>query len=111
MSEEIHHNYKDHYIHHQKSPFAEVLSEIVFGMEDGMVSTLGSITGIAVGSGGHFIVLLAGSVIIAVESVSMGIGSYLSNRSQEEVDERKLFEEKTEIREFPQEAKKELLDM
>ena len=111
MSEEIHHNYKDHYIHHQKSPFAEVLSEIVFGMEDGMVSTLGSITGIAVGSGDHFIVLLAGSVIIAVESVSMGIGSYLSNRSQEEVDERKLFEEKTEIREFPQEEKQELLEM
>ena len=76
-----------------------------------MVSTLGSITGIAVGSGDHFTILLAGTVIIAVESASMGIGSYLSNRSQEEVDERKLYEEKTEIKQYPKEEKLELAEM
>ena len=69
---EKHHFNKD-FIHHKKSNFASVLKEIVFGVEDGMVSTLGSITGIAVGSGNHSTVLLAGSVIIAVESISMGI--------------------------------------
>ncbi len=85
------------YIHHQNSQIASLLREIVFGMEDGMVSTLGSITGIAVGSRDHYTVILAGIVIIAVESISMGIGSFLSNRSQEEVDKRKLWEEEQEI--------------
>lgn len=86
------------YIHHQNSQIAALLREIVFGMEDGMVSTLGSITGIAVGSRDHYTVILAGVVIIAVESISMGIGSFLSNRSQEEVDKRKLWEEEQEIK-------------
>jgi len=107
---EIHHFNKD-FIHHQKSSLSSVLREVVFGMEDGMVSTLGSITGIAVGSGSQSTVLLAGSVIIAVESISMGIGSYLSNKSEEEMDQRKIIEEKEEIKKFPKEEMAELCAM
>lgn len=88
-----------------------VLSEVIFGIEDGMVSTLGSITGIAIGSNSHTTVVLAGVVIIAVESISMGIGSYLSNRSQEEVDERKIQEETEEISQYPHEERQELHHM
>lgn len=104
---EKHHFNKD-FIHHQKSSMANVLHEVVFGMEDGMVSTLGSITGIAVGSGSQSTVLLAGSVIIAVESISMGIGSYLSNKSEEEMNKRKIAEEREEIKNYPAEEKEEL---
>ncbi len=86
------------YIHHQNSPIANVLREIVFGLEDGMVSTLGSITGIAIGSNNHATVILAGAVIISVESISMGIGSYLSNLSEEEMNARKIKEEKEELK-------------
>ena len=107
----MHYNFNKDFIHHQKSSVAEVLREVVFGMEDGMVSTLGSITGIAVGSGNHFTVILAGVVIVAVESISMGIGSYLSNRSQEELEERKIQEEAHEIANYPQQEKKELFEM
>ncbi|MDP9249058.1 MAG: VIT1/CCC1 transporter family protein, partial [bacterium] len=71
--------YNKDYIHHQESSVADVLKELVFGVEDGMVSTLGSVTGIAIGSGDHSLVLLAGVVIISVEAISMGIGSYISN--------------------------------
>ena len=88
------HNFNKDFIHHKKSSVASVLSEVVFGVEDGMVSTLGSITGIAIGSGNHSTVLLAGIVIVSVESISMGIGSYLSNKSEEEMNERKIKEEK-----------------
>jgi len=111
MKPKNHHNYKRDFIHHQTSSLEEVLKELVFGMEDGMVSTLGSITGIAVGSGDHFTVLLAGFVIVAVESISMGIGSYLSNNSQEKMEQRKLWEEETEIRDNPEEERQELYDM
>ncbi|OGI60084.1 hypothetical protein A2641_02845 [Candidatus Nomurabacteria bacterium RIFCSPHIGHO2_01_FULL_37_25] len=108
---EIHKEINKDYIHHQKFLFTDVLKEVVFGIEDGMVSTLGSITGIAIGSNNQAIVILAGVVIISVESISMGIGSYLSNRSQEEMEERKIKEEKEELEQFPEEEKEELHQM
>jgi len=107
------HGLKPHpgYIHHQDSSIVERIREIVFGMQDGMVSTLGAVTGIAIGSGDKFVVLLAGIAIIAVESISMGIGSYTSSRSQKRLIERMLFEEKEEISEFPREERAELVGL
>lgn len=106
----FHHN--PSYIHHQTgTPRTEIIREVIFGMEDGMVSTMGAITGIAAGTQNHFTVVLAGFVIIAVESISMAVGSYLSNKSEKEIDERKMQEEREELKNFPHEEKKELEDM
>lgn len=76
-----------------------------------MVSTLGAITGIAIGSQDHYTVVLSGTVIIAVESISMSIGSYISKRSEYEVNQRRIEEEKEEIAKFPEQEKQELLQM
>lgn len=57
------------------------IREIVFGLEDALVSTLGAITGIAVGTQSQYVVILSGLVLIAAESMSMGAGSYLSSKS------------------------------
>ncbi len=62
------------------------LREIVFGFEDSFVSTLGTITGIAVGTGNSHIVVLSGVVLILVEAISMGAGSYISAKTQVEVE-------------------------
>lgn len=97
--------------HKQNIGIGAKIKEIVFGIEDGMVSTLGAITGIAIGSDDRFVVLLAGTVIIAVESVSMGIGSYISNLSEYDVNKKRIAEEKIELEKFPQEEKNELLKM
>lgn len=102
--------YHPNYIHHQNTNTSS-LREIIFGVEDGMVSTLGAITGIAAGTGDHFTVVLAGVVIIAVESISMGVGSFLSSKSEREVQEQKLKEEKTEIQDYPEEEEQELREM
>lgn len=61
------------------------IREIVFGMEDSLVSTLGAITGIAVGTGDTFVVVLSGIVLIFAEALSMAAGSYLSSKSSLEV--------------------------
>lgn len=97
--------------HYRLRNTGSALREIVFGMEDGMVSTLGAITGIAVGSQDHNMVLLAGIVIISVESVSMGIGSFLSNKSQDDLRNRVIREEKEEIRDYPKEERHELREL
>ncbi|MDO8626087.1 MAG: VIT1/CCC1 transporter family protein [Candidatus Magasanikbacteria bacterium] len=99
------------FIHHQKTPRASLIREVVFGMEDGMVSTMGAVTGIAVGTASHFVVVLSGFVIIAVESISMAVGSYLSSKSEKEIDERKLNEERYELKTYPREEKAELVEM
>ena len=99
------------FVHHQNSKLSNNIREIIFGAEDGMVSTLGAITGIAAGTLNSKIVLLSGLVIIAVESISMGIGSYLSNKSVINLSKRKLYEEKLEIINFPKTEKKELLNI
>lgn len=65
----------------------ESLREIIFGLEDSLVSTLGAITGIAVGANNTYIVILSGLVLIAAESTSMAAGSYLSSKSAFEADQ------------------------
>jgi vacuolar iron transporter family protein len=88
-----------------------LLREIVFGAEDGMVSTLGAITGIAVGTGDPYTILLAGLVVIAVESVSMGIGSYISNRAAQEVQIKAVKDEQRAQRLEPDSERRELYQM
>lgn len=101
----------ENFIHHTNSKISDSMREIVFGLEDGMVSTFGSITGIASATRDPFTTVLAGIVIIAVESISMAVGSYLSSKSEQAINERKLEEEKYEIKKYPQEEKLELIEM
>lgn len=102
-------HYNPNYIHHKNSAIGETIRELVFGIEDGMVSTMGAVTGIAVGTGNPFFIILSGVVIIAVESISMGVGSYLSNKSEKEIKERMLEEEREEIDEHPVEEHEEMV--
>ncbi len=99
------------FIHHQKSRILSVIREVVFGVEDGMISTLGVLVGIAVGTKTHFVVILSGFVVILVESISMGVGSYLSTKAVKEINKRKLKEEEIELKEWPEAEKKELVEM
>lgn len=65
--------------------FGGAIREIVFGLEDSLVSTVGTVTGVAVGSGDRFVVILSGLVLVVVEAISMAAGSYLSSKSAKEV--------------------------
>lgn len=99
------------YIHHKDQKIGSIIRELVFGLEDGMVSTLGSITGIAAATKDPFTVVLAGFVIVAVESISMAVGSYLSSKSERAIDDAKMEEERMELKKFPTEEKEELVEM
>lgn len=64
--------------------------EVIFGLEDGLVSTLGVVTGVAEGTNDQAIVILTGLVVIMVESLSMAAGTYLSNKSENQLFARVL---------------------
>lgn len=69
-----------------KHGIVDSMREIIFGLEDSLVSTLGAITGIAVGTGSQYIVILSGLVLIAAESMSMAAGSYLSSKNASQAE-------------------------
>jgi len=97
--------------HHGIGRVGERIREAVFGTQDGLISTLGALTGIAAGTQAREPVVIAGFVIIIVESLSMAAGSYLSSKSQREYLERLLREEEEEIKRDPEGERKEIWEM
>jgi len=88
-----------------------VVREAVFGVQDGLISTVGALTGIAAGTQNRDAVVVAGFVIVVVESLSMAAGAYLSSKAQREYLERMLREEEEEIRNEPEKERQELQEM
>ena len=87
------------------------LRDAVFGTQDGLISTVGALTGIAAGTGSREAVVVAGLVIVVVESLSMAAGSYLSSKSQQEYLDRLLREEEEEIRRDPEGERREIVEL
>ena len=87
------------------------LRDAVFGTQDGLISTVGALTGIAAGTHSGEAVVIAGFVIVTVESLSMAAGSYLSSKSQRQYLERLLKEEEEEIARDPEGERQEIWDM
>ncbi len=68
----------------RRTYFAEYLRDLIFGLNDGLVSNLSLISGVSAASSTR-VVLLAGVAGILAGGTSMFAGSYLSNKSQREV--------------------------
>ena len=97
-----------HVPHPRFGKLFDAVRELVFGLEDGLVSTMGAVAGIAAGTDNGRIVILSGLVIIAVEALSMAAGSYLSNKSHRQMLEKRIEDERKEIEEKPEEEAEEL---
>ena len=70
-----------------KNIHEDYLRSIVFGFQDALVSTTGVIAGVAAGTNDKQLVILASLVAITVESLSMGAGQYMSEKSVHQMDE------------------------
>ena len=97
--------------HGVSSAIRAKLRDAVFGTQDGLISSLGALTGIAAGTQSREAVIIAGFVIVTVESLSMAAGSYLSSKSQREYQERLLREEEEEIQRNPEGERDEIFEM
>lgn len=61
------------------------LRNFIFGVEDSLVSTVGLLAGVAAGGVSSRAILTTGLVLIVVEGFSMGIGSFLTEETTEEM--------------------------
>ncbi|RME14394.1 MAG: rubrerythrin family protein [Bdellovibrio sp.] len=73
---------------HKKSKGASHVRDFVLGMNDGLVEILGAVTGLsAAWPGKPFAVAMSGLIVGIAGALSMGIGAFISVRSQRQVNE------------------------
>ena len=87
------------------------LRPAVFGASDGLVSNFALIAGVAAGSSGSRIVVLAGTAGLAAGAFSMAAGEYISVRSQAEQALAEIETERNEIAKRPLAEERELASM
>src|SRR5438094_346341 len=85
------------------------IREVVFGAQDGLVSTFAVVAGLAAAGVGPLVVLLGGAVSAMAGVLSMSIGTFLSSRAQRQLYERELARERREIRDHAGEEIAELI--
>ncbi|MEX0782099.1 MAG: VIT1/CCC1 transporter family protein [Dehalococcoidia bacterium] len=71
----------------QISPVQEdYLRSLMFGLQDGLVSTTGVVVGISAGVSDKDVIILAAFVAVLVEATSMAAGQYSSEKSVHQID-------------------------
>jgi rubrerythrin/VIT1/CCC1 family predicted Fe2+/Mn2+ transporter len=85
------------------------IREVVFGAQDGLVSTFAVVAGLAAAGMAPLVVLLGGLVSAVAGVLSMSIGTFLAARAQRQLYEAELETERREIREHPGEEVAELI--
>jgi VIT1/CCC1 family predicted Fe2+/Mn2+ transporter len=85
------------------------IREVVFGAQDGLVSTFAVVAGLAAAGVGPLVVLLGGLVSAMAGVLSMSIGTFLASRAQRQLYETELERERGEIRDHAGEEVAELM--
>lgn len=83
--------------------------EIVFGAQDGLLTTLGLVSGVSGATSGRISVLIAGFAGGIAGMLAMGAGAYIAGKSQRDVHRAELRREASELTNHPQREKEELV--
>ncbi|MHB1550080.1 MAG: VIT1/CCC1 transporter family protein [Vulcanimicrobiaceae bacterium] len=75
----------------------------VFGAKDGILTTMGILTGIGIASGGRLTVIISGLLALIAGALSMGVGEYQGSKSEREVVQASVDVERGEMEAHPQE--------
>jgi VIT1/CCC1 family predicted Fe2+/Mn2+ transporter len=84
------------------------LRDVVFGLNDGLVSNLALVAGVAAAGSPPAIVVLAGVSGLVAGASSMGIGAYISEKSQREFHQSERRREEEEITAYPERERAEV---
>ena len=110
--------YREHLAtEHDLGRFSEFLREIVYGGNDGIVTTFAVVAGFA-GAGaegaaavGTIAVLLFGLANLFADAASMGLGAFLATRSAQDIYRAARIREMREIHERPEKERAELFEI
>ena len=82
-----------------------VLRPVVFGANDGLVSNLALVMGVAGAHPAAGVIVLAGVAGLIAGAFSMGVGEYISVKSQQELLEYQLAFQRRQLREAPEQER------
>jgi VIT1/CCC1 family predicted Fe2+/Mn2+ transporter len=88
-----------------------LLREAIFGINDGLVATVGLVSGEVLSHQGHGAVLVAALSATGANTVSMAIGAYLASASEIALHRRLIAEQAAEIRTDPSQEAREVRAM
>jgi predicted membrane protein (TIGR00267 family) len=99
--------------HHEDwhTPKGRAIREVIFGVNDGLVTTVGFIAGVTGSLGENRLILLAGLAEVVAGAASMAIGGYLATKSQREFFQSEVEQEKWEIEKMPEKEAQEIRDI
>jgi VIT1/CCC1 family predicted Fe2+/Mn2+ transporter len=84
------------------------IRDIIFGMNDGLLSMFSLVTGVAGGTTNNSVVILAGLAGAIAGAISMAAGAYVSTKAEKEVLEKHLQMERSELETMPEAEEEEL---
>lgn len=89
----------------------ERIREVVFGMQDGLVSTVAVVSSVMAATTQRPIVFVAGMTSALAGMISMGTGSYLSSKTEKELHRAEVEKEARELEMNPEEEIAELIEI
>jgi VIT1/CCC1 family predicted Fe2+/Mn2+ transporter len=91
-----------------RAHLGDYIRDLVFGLNDGLVSNFSLIAGVSGAQTPRSVVVLAGVAGLIAGATAMAAGAYLSSKSQREVVEEEVRREAEEIAYDPEEEREEL---
>jgi len=95
----------------RKSSLLGEIREAIFGAQDGLVSTLAVVSTVAGASGERYVILVAGIASGLAGIFSMAAGEYIGSKSQREIFDAQIVDEREEVHRRPGEAEAEVAFM
>jgi len=85
------------------------IREFVFGIQDGLISTVGLLAGMQAAGADRFTILMAGTASVLAGAFSMSAGAYLSSKAEKEIFDFELKREAGFVEREPYLAQESLL--
>jgi VIT1/CCC1 family predicted Fe2+/Mn2+ transporter/rubrerythrin len=84
------------------------IGQAIYGVNDGLGSVFGIVSGVAGATAGGPAVLIAGLAGMLASALSMGSGAYLATKTEREVQQAEIRRERQELEQNPEEEEEEL---
>jgi len=93
------------------TPQGRLVREIIFGLNDGLISTVGFLAGVSATLGDLRTIVLGGFAAAAAGAVAMGVGAFVSSKSQRAFFQAEIAREAWEIEHMPDHERQEIREI
>src|SRR4051812_48189959 len=93
------------------TPQGRLVRELIFGLNDGVISTIGFLAGVTATLGDGHTIALAGIAAAIAGASAMGMGAFVSSKSQRAFFQAEIAREAWEIEHMPDHEREEIREI